>query len=484
MHTRKRIAVIGSGMAGLSVSCLLARDGHEVALFEKNWMPGGCSSSYWRKGYRFETGATTLVGLDEGMPLRHLLNQLKLDLSAEKLSIPMQVHYGTQTITRHQELEQWIAEAEKQFGSEGQRAFWERCFTISKQVWHISTRQLAFPPQQLNDLWQLASRFEWQQLKSLPAAWQTVGDYLRSTGLIHNQDFVKFVDEQLLITAQNTHNEVNMLFGATALCYTNFGNYYMPGGLIRIVELLVKYLENKGGRIYYREGVEQLQRHPGGWVLKTAARSEQFDTVISSIPLNNLHDLLPAGAAKSKISKKLLPSNQLSSALQLGIGFKPHRHYDCLHHQIHLPNPLPGIGSKSIFLSLHPANDLQRAPQGHMAASVSTHWHDPAANILENRNDAESAILEQLDQHDFIKRESIDYLHSSGPRSWEKWTGRSWGFVGGYPQYQRIKPWQMMGARVLKNNLYVCGDTTYPGQGIPGAVLSGLIAHHKFTIDL
>jgi phytoene dehydrogenase-like protein len=41
----------------------------------------------------------------------------------------------------------------------------------------------------------------------------------------------------------------------------------------------------------------------------------------------------------------------------------------------------------------------------------------------------------------------------------------------------------MMGSRLKKGQLYVCGDATYPGQGIPGVVLSGLTAHHKMKLD-
>jgi phytoene dehydrogenase-like protein len=118
-----------------------------------------------------------------------------------------------------------------------------------------------------------------------------------------------------------------------------------------------------------------------------------------------------------------------------------------------------------------------------MAASVSTHWHNPAHNLVENRAELEAAILDLLEEKDMILKANINYLHSSGPASWAKWTGRKWGFVGGYPQYKAIKPWQMMGARLKKGQLYVCGDATYPGQGIPGVVLSGLTAHHKMKLD-
>lgn len=64
-----------------------------------------------------------------------------------------------------------------------------------------------------------------------------------------------------------------------------------------------------------------------------------------------------------------------------------------------------------------------------------------------------------------------------------KWTNRKWGFVGGYPQYMNIKPWEMINGRILKNKAYLCGNSTYPGQGIPGACLSGVIAFEKWKCD-
>ncbi len=483
MGKSTRIAIIGSGMAGLSAAALLSRDGAEVHILEQNWMPGGCSSSYWRKGYWFETGATTLVGLDPGMPLHHLLQEIGLDLAAVPLQIPMEVRLGTQRITRHQDIEAWIAEAEQQFGTAGQRAFWEECYRLSQQVWQISSRQLSFPPQDLSDLVDLAKNFQFSQLTALPAAFSTVYDLLQKHQLHHNERFLRFVDEQLMITAQNTHREVNALFGATALCYTNFGNYYMPGGLLKMIETFLTYIQEHGGQIRYRTAVRQITRAPRGYVLHTDNGSEGYDLVLSAIPLNNLAEILEAGPAQQRLNHKLFKSEQLSSALQLGIGFIPHRTYDIIHYQLHLPEALDTIGGRSIFLSLHPAEDTTRAPAGHMVASVSTHWLQPAQNKTESRVDVENQILALLEAHDLIRRDSIQYLHSSGPKSWEKWTGRKWGFVGGYPQTKAVKPWQMMGARVDRHGLYVCGDSTYPGQGIPGVVLSGLTAHRKIKND-
>jgi len=115
-------------------------------------------------------------------------------------------------------------------------------------------------------------------------------------------------------------------------------------------------------------------------------------------------------------------------------------------------------------------------------ASISTHLPDPA-NTLIDKNQCEAEILSVLDSNGYIHPKDIIYKHASTQKSWEKWTSRSFGFVGGYPQFKNIKPWQMIDSRLDKHKAYICGDTTYPGQGIPGVILSGIIAFEKLKQD-
>lgn len=483
MSSPKTALVIGSGMSGLSAASLLAHAGVQVTVLEQNWMPGGCTGTYWRKGFWFESGATTLVGLGENMPLQAILDRTGIQIQAQKLATPMQVMLDGQKITRHEKLEDWISEAEKAFGPQGQAAFWRYCHRIAALVWRTSTKQLHFPPDKISDLWEMAKNFRPEQLSALPAAFTSMDQLLRKFGLDKNLPFCRFVNEQLLITAQNKAAEVNVLFGATALCYTNFPNWYVPGGLRNLVGPFVNYIESRGGKFHFKTAVTGIKKAVGGYKVDTNQGDFTADLLVSSIPLNNLAPLWEAGPVRQKISQYLLPSAKLNSAFQMGIGFRTHRAFDALHYQLHLDTALPHLQSASIFLSLHPATDAERAPAGHMAASVSTHWPDPEHRLVENTALLEDAILHTLEKHDFLRREKIVYTHSSGPKSWEKWTGRKWGFVGGYPQFKRIKPWQLMSARLDQAGAYVCGDTTYPGQGIPGACLSGLIAFEKLAAD-
>ncbi|MEM0381474.1 MAG: phytoene desaturase family protein [Nitrososphaerota archaeon] len=53
-----KITVVGGGLGGLAAAALLAKDGHEVAVYEKNETIGGRASVFSRDGFLFDMGPT------------------------------------------------------------------------------------------------------------------------------------------------------------------------------------------------------------------------------------------------------------------------------------------------------------------------------------------------------------------------------------------------------------------------------------------
>ena len=74
----KKIAIIGSGVAGLASGVRLALKGYKVHIFEQNKYPGGKLSSFKLKGYRFDAGPSLFT-----MP--HFISEL-FELAGENTS--------------------------------------------------------------------------------------------------------------------------------------------------------------------------------------------------------------------------------------------------------------------------------------------------------------------------------------------------------------------------------------------------------------
>ncbi|MCJ8166286.1 NAD(P)/FAD-dependent oxidoreductase [Pontibacter sp. E15-1] len=482
---RYDVVLVGSGFGALTAAALLARRGLNVCVLEQAKYPGGCATSYKRKGYWYETGATTLVGLDEGMPLRYLLDETGIQVPVQELTPSMQVHLPNGIcLTRYKNLDTWIAEAERVFGAHNQRPFWEYCYSISQGVWRTSLQQRSFPFSNLKDLMRAALRVSPAQLKLLPGAFRTMQDVLQRYGLLENKLFVDFVNEQLLITAQNRLHEVNALFGATALCYTLYSNYYVPGGLINLVKPVVTYIgAHPGCAVRYGQEVTQIQREGESYRVETNKETFHSRFVISGIPLTNTQALWQDIKIKERLKPHILPSEKLNGAFTMALVLRGLKPPSVLHHQVHVPGGLPIIGSNSVFISFSQPGDVNRAPAGELVASISTHVPHPERTLITDKAALEEAIVAVLEQWGILCREHIVQQQSATPGAWRFWTGRAYGAVGGYPQYRHTKPWQMKDARLDHKGAYLCGDTVYPGQGIVGVCLSGIIAAEKLWQD-
>ncbi len=84
-----RVAVIGSGLAGLAAAATLAARGYSVEVFEKNAWLGGKAAVLQEKGFRFDMGPTILIQpsvlrkifAEAGRKLEDYLDMVRLDPS-------------------------------------------------------------------------------------------------------------------------------------------------------------------------------------------------------------------------------------------------------------------------------------------------------------------------------------------------------------------------------------------------------------------
>ncbi len=77
--------IIGSGVGGLSIGIILARLFRNVAIIEKNPLPGGLMRGYKRNGIDCPVGVHYIGAFAEGQPLRRMFDYLGIQAAAERM---------------------------------------------------------------------------------------------------------------------------------------------------------------------------------------------------------------------------------------------------------------------------------------------------------------------------------------------------------------------------------------------------------------
>jgi phytoene dehydrogenase-like protein len=294
----------------------------------------------------------------------------------------------------------------------------------------------------------------------------------------------------LLISAQATSTNANALYSAAALDLARQGISHVPGGMGGLAEKLVQAVERLGGQVIYRhEAVRVIRKNDNAFQVQTK-RKDSFiaDAVIFNLPPWNISAILGENS----------PSRfrRLSEHPRKGWGaFMVYAGLDGealpidspLHHQIIVREPL-GEGN-SIFMSLSPDWDGSRAPEGKRALTISTHTKLEPWWILKDRDHGayearKSEYTEKLlnaAKSTFPGiRTMVELALPGTPVTFERFTRRRSGWVGGFPQTSLFESW---GPRI-ERGLWMVGDSIFPGQSVPAVSLGGLRVAHSVLREL
>ena len=375
----KKIIVIGAGMGGLTTAAELARAGHDVTVLEAHIYPGGCAGTFFHKGYRFDAGATLAGGFAPGMPLDIIGRRYGMDWQERSEPAAMIVHLGEEyTITRWNDPAAWLDERLRQFGAETE-SFWRWQARTADLLWELANLQLPWPPQTPGDFgrdmllgsqW-LVGLAHQRELKSilplLRDAFQHLGSHLPSNA----ERLRRFVDAQLLISAQTTSPQANALFAAAALDLSRTGVGHTPGGMGGIAKKLAAAVKRLGGDVRYRQEVIRVQKQAGeSWLVETK-RGQVFtaDEVVFNLPPINITPLLGVDSPPALRRSATIPKDGWGAfMLYLGVDEAIVPKTPTLHHQLVAGDP--AVPGNTLFLSFSPAWDADRAPDGRRALTM------------------------------------------------------------------------------------------------------------------
>ncbi len=484
--TSQKIIVIGAGIGGLTVAALLAKAGYKVTVLEAQTYPGGCASTFTHKGYQFDSGATVIGGLQEGGPHHFVAGQLALKWPVKRYDPAWVTHLPGKSVAVTAD----NADVLRVFPQS--EAFWKHQSQIADLGWRLSSRGLPWPPTSLTEFLQLArvglTDFP-NDLLLLPLAFLTTYQWIRQHGLEQDKTFIRFIDAQLLISSQTVSRHANAVYSAAALDLARQGVYHVRGGVGSLAETLVAKIRELGGEVIYRQHVTRIHVADGcanGVTVKEGRHTlhTEFlpaDFVIGNLTPWSLDELL--GDASPEQLKREVAGREIGwGAFALHLGVETDKLPKGLpdHHQIIADVEGPMGETRSLFMSMSPEWDTDRAPVGHRAVTVTTHtnvrpWWDllaqnPAAYQARKQEYA-AKMLAQIDAVIPGFSGAVTLMLPGSPVTFQFYTSRHLGQVGGFAQKSLFAA---RGPRTGIPNLRLVGDSIFPGQSTAGVTLGAI----------
>jgi phytoene dehydrogenase-like protein len=398
----------------------------------------------------------------------------------EPAEIAMQVQLPDgQTVMRWADPQRWEAERLATFGPQAER-FWQWQEAAADRLWEVALRGVPWPPQGLDEVLRLGQegvRMAMTGPLQLPQlgldAFRPVAAQLGGAPLSLRQ----YVDGQLLISAQATSAGANALYGAAALDMPRRGVAHVRGGIGKLAETLVGAIRSHGGEVLYRQRVTSVERTDAGYrVFSKREVGFAADHVIFNLAPWDATRLMAGDAPESLRRAQRPPDGWGAFMAYVGLDGAIVHEGAALHHQVLVREPL-GEGN-SVFLSLSLADDVTRAPAAHRTLTISTHtdlrpWWElferdrPAYEARET--DYTERVLAAAETALPGLRKATRLVLPGTPVTFQRYTSRSRGWVGGFPQTSLFRA----RAPRVGPGLWLVGDSIFPGQSVLATALGG-----------
>jgi phytoene desaturase len=478
----RRIIVIGSGFAGLSAACVLAKEGYKVTILEKNDQPGGRARVWEQDGFWFDMGPSWYWMPDVFENFFALFGKKPSDYyKLKRLDPGYRVYYGKDDIldvpAEMPELEALFDQIEPG-SSKALRDF----LSQAQYKYEVGMGEYVFRPShsitEFIDLNLIKKSFSIQLLTSM-------SKHVR--GLFKNPKLVKLLEFPVLFlgaTPQNTPAMYSMMnYADLAL-----GTWYPMGGMNEIVKAMVSLATELGVEIKLDTEVTKI---------------EVSNKKVSNIKTNKgdfTADMVIAGADYEHVDQHLLdtPNRNYSTKYWDSRTMSP----SSLLFYIGTNKKVEGIQHHNLFFDedfeLH-AKEIYTSPQWptsplfYVCCSSKTDMSvapESGENlfflmpIAPGLNDDESIRekyfdlmmdrFAQITGHDIrdaivVKR---SYALNDFNADYHSFKGNAYGLANTLSQTAFFKP--AMRAKHVNNLLYT-GQLTVPGPGVPPAIISGQV---------
>ena len=478
-----KVAIIGSGVAGLAASVRLAQRGHQVTIYEANSYPGGKLTLIEKDGFKWDAGPSLFT-----MP--HLVDdvlELVPDLPRDtfqyrKMSESCKYFWedGTQ-LTAHENRRQFANEVEEKLGVKAFRVM--NALRDSEQTYNAVSplfleKSLHKVPELLNgNLLKLMTSFPKLNLhKSMHAV---------NRSRFKNQKLIQLFDRFATYNGSSPYKASGIMNVIPHLEH-NIGTFLPNGGMHAITNALVDAAKKSGVVIRLNSPVDKIE------VEDRTVRSvvvngclEVADIVVSNMDVVPTYRRL---LADQKAEETVLEQERSSSALIFYWGVKGSSEKLGLHNILfseHYEEEFKGlfetgdvIDDPTIYINITSKYLEDQAPEGHenwfvmvnAPANKGQDWDEMIARTRTNVITKVERMLGVELQENIVCEEILD------PRTIELKTGSYMGSLyGTSSNHWRSAFLRHPNFKQDIKGLYFCGGSVHPGGGIPLCLLSAKI---------
>jgi phytoene dehydrogenase-like protein len=474
---KKKIVIVGAGIAGLSAGIHACRNGYETEILEKHTLPGGLCTAWERKGYTFDGCIHWLVGTKPGSQFNRLWQEV-CDINA------MEIIENDRFITVE--------------GTEG------KALHIHNDIDRLESHLLEYSPQDETVIRELAgaarqmSRMEfpldkpnelikfWHlpliMVKMLPM-FKIMGKFSRVT-IAGYLEQVKdpFLKEALSLLIPPCYSMLSLL---STLASHHTGDAGFPkGGSLAFARSLEKRFTELGGKVYYGSPVGEIlvENDRAVGVSLTDGRQVRADIVISAADLYHSTKELLKGKYTNDLIKESFKNFATYSSVQVSIGIDCDLSGEEKKLAVRLGKPINlGTEENRYLYITNYSFDPSLAPAGKSVVTGTLYssfepWSGYAKIkelYREKKEQLAGQVVKAVEDRFPAARGKVEAVDVATPYSFHRYTGV---YKGAYmawiipPDSGRFKiPKQLPGLE----GFYQIGQWVEPPAGLPGSMLTG-----------
>jgi C-3',4' desaturase CrtD len=478
------VAIVGGGIAGLATAARLQAAGLSTIVFEAHGLPGGCAGYYQRKGFAFDVGATTLVDFEPGGVGGELLTSIGMPPIAGDVLPGYVAWLPDRVVTLHRDPRRWTRERLAAFGdTPAHRALWRLLDDLARVFWRASRGGITLPLRRPDDVLRAVRALGLGDLPLARYARWTMGDALRAQGLRDDRPLVGLLSMLIEDTVHATVDAAPLINAALGITIRGAGLTRPRGGMRGFWEAFLAHYRAMGGDLRVGCRVEGIEGRQGEYLVQTRRGPFRAAQVVCALPAT-----LTARLAPPAVGRALQPYIDRDAGAQggavvvhLGVPEEQVAGQVFTHHQLLQDYDQPLGNGNNMFISVSSPGDTASAPEGHRAVMISTHcdlaaWEALAPADYDERKQMIGERLVALARRVYPTLAHDTYVYEVGtPRTYEKYTRRPRGAVGGLRLNQRNANQHAIPHDVGVPGFWLAGDTTWPGLGTVACVLGSRI---------